>query len=77
MATVNFSVPEEVKQAFNTVFQGQNKSAVITSLMKRAIEEQELQEKRAQAMNSLLARRKHKPAFSAEEIHAAREDGRT
>ncbi|MBU0594704.1 MAG: hypothetical protein KKH74_13345 [Gammaproteobacteria bacterium] len=77
MATVNFSVPEEVKQAFNTVFEGQNKSAVITSLMKRAIEEQELQEKRAQAMNSLLARRKHKPAFSAEEICAAREDGRT
>lgn len=76
MATVNFSVPEEVKQAFNTVFEGQNKSAVITSLMKRAIEEQELQEKRAQAMNSLLARRKHKPAFSTEEIHAAREDGR-
>lgn len=76
MATVNFSVPEEVKQAFNTVFQGQNKSAVITSLMKRAIEEQELQQKRAQAMDLLLARRQHKPTFSAEEIRAAREDGR-
>lgn len=76
MATVNFSVPEEVKQAFNTVFQGQNKSAVISALMKRAIEEQELLEKRAQAMDSLLARRKHKPAFTADEIRAAREDGR-
>lgn len=76
MATVNFSIPEEVKQAFNAVFHGQNKSAVIAALMKRAIEEQELQEKRAQAMNSLLARRKHKPAFSADEIRAAREDGR-
>lgn len=76
MATVNFSIPEDVKQAFNEVFQGQNKSAVIANLMKRAIEEQELQEKRAQAMNSLLARLKHKPEFSAEEIRAAREDGR-
>lgn len=77
MATVNFSVSEEVKQAFNTVFQGQNKSAVIAALMKRAIEEQELLEKRAQAMDSLLARRKHKPAFTADEIRAAREDGRS
>lgn len=76
MATVNFSVPEDVKQAFNAVFQGQNKSAVIAALMKRAIEEQELQEKRAQATDSLLARRQHKPVFSAEEIRTAREDGR-
>lgn len=76
MATVNFSVPEEVKQAFNTVFQGQNKSAVISALMKRAIEEQKLQEKRAQAMESLLARRKHKPVYTADEIRAAREDDR-
>jgi len=27
MSTVNFSVPEEVKQVFNETFQGQNKSA--------------------------------------------------
>ncbi|MDP2782990.1 MAG: hypothetical protein Q8O38_00150 [Sulfurimicrobium sp.] len=76
MTTVNFSVPEEVKRAFNAAFQGQNKSAVIAALMKRAIAEQELQEKRSQAMDSLLARRQHKPAFSAEEIRTAREDGR-
>ena len=34
MATVNFSVPEDIKNAFNTVFEGQNKSAVIADLMR-------------------------------------------
>ena len=34
MSTVNFSVPEDIKNAFNTVFEGQNKSAVIADLMR-------------------------------------------
>lgn len=29
MATVNFSVPEDVKESFNATFSRQNKSAVI------------------------------------------------
>lgn len=29
MSTVNFSVPEDVKQAFNETFQGRNKSATM------------------------------------------------
>ncbi len=33
MSTVNFSVPEKVKQAFNETFQGQNKSGIVTELM--------------------------------------------
>ena len=28
MATVNFSVPDEVKEAFNQAFEGENKSAM-------------------------------------------------
>ena len=38
MSTVNFSVPEDVKNAFNTVFEDQNKSAVIADLMREAVE---------------------------------------
>jgi hypothetical protein len=34
MATVNFSVPDDVKEAFNIAYQGQNKSAVIAELMR-------------------------------------------
>ena len=31
MPTVNFSVPEDVKDAFNSAFEGQNKSAIVPS----------------------------------------------
>ncbi len=36
MATVNFSVPEEVKGAFDSAFSRQNKSAVMAELMRSA-----------------------------------------
>ena len=29
MATMNFSIPDDVKEAFNKAFDGQNKSAVV------------------------------------------------
>ena len=38
MATVNFSVPDDLKAAFNAAFEGRNKSAVIAGLMREAIE---------------------------------------
>ena len=33
MSTVNFSVPEDIKNAFNITFEGHNKRAVITDLI--------------------------------------------
>ncbi len=42
MATMNFSVPQAVKNRFNQVFQHENKSHLITELMKKAIEDYEL-----------------------------------
>lgn len=39
MATVNFSVPEDVKADFDRVFGNQNKSAIIADLMRKAIAE--------------------------------------
>jgi hypothetical protein len=33
--------PDDVKEAFNKAFEGENKSAVVTRLMRRAIEENE------------------------------------
>ena len=38
MATVNFSVPDDVKNAFNEAFAGRNKSAVIADPMREAVE---------------------------------------
>ena len=39
MATVNFSVPDEVKAEFDKAFGDQNKSSIIAELMRRAVRE--------------------------------------
>jgi hypothetical protein len=48
MATVNFSVPDEVKETFDKTFGDQNKSAIIADLMRRAVREHQLQIRREQ-----------------------------
>ncbi len=74
MATVNFSVPESVKQAFNAAFDGQNKSAIIAAFMQRAVEEKINKKKRSKAIDRLLKLRAATPPVSEEEIRAAREE---
>ena len=74
MATVNFSVPEEVKQAFNEEFAQENKSAILTSLMKRAIEENRIKKRRHHAIYAILALREKKAMVSPEKISSAREE---
>jgi metal-responsive CopG/Arc/MetJ family transcriptional regulator len=76
MATVNFSVPDEVKEAFNAAYQGQNKSAVIADLMREAIERAERKKRSHEAILRIRDRRKHAPAMSNDEIRTAREVGR-
>jgi hypothetical protein len=76
MATVNFSVPDDVKRAFDAAFSGRNKSAVIARLMKEAVEEERRRERRARAVDALLALRGRAPRASDEEIRGAREGNR-
>ena len=76
MAIVNFSVPDEVKDAFNKTFNGQNKSAIIAELMKQAVAEAQRQQRRAQAIDALTERRPLRRPMSAATQRAAREDGR-
>ncbi len=76
MSTINFSVPEDVKQAFNITFEGQNKSAVITELMREAIERSQRREDSQAAYLRILARRKHAPTITEAQLRAAREEGR-
>ena len=40
MATMSFIVPDDVKKAFDKAYYGQNKSAVMTELIKEAIEKE-------------------------------------
>lgn len=76
MSTVNFSVPEEVKQLFNETFQDQNKSAIIADLMLEAVEREQSKQRGLAAYRNIVERRKHAPAITEEEFRAAREAGR-
>ena len=76
MATISFSVPDEVKKEFQETFAHENKSAVITRLMKRAIEERKRQQTRTGAIEALLKLRLQQLPVSDEEIRRVRQTGR-
>lgn len=76
MSTVNFSVPEKVKQVFNEIFQGQNKSAIIAGLMLEAVERAQRRQRSQDAYLRILERRKHAPTITEVEFRKARETGR-
>jgi hypothetical protein len=57
MATVNYSVPEQVKAEFDRAFGDGNKSAVIAELMRRAVRERTQQARREQLFRQLTERR--------------------
>ena len=76
MATVNFSVPEEVKEEFNRIFARENKSSIVARLMMQAIEERRLQKQRARAIDAILRRRRTQKPVTDSQIRAARIAGR-
>ncbi len=77
MATVNFSVPDEVKELFNATFAHKNKSAIIAELMLEAVEREKKAQRRVEAIDRILTRRDTKEPVSEEEIRKAREEGRS
>jgi hypothetical protein len=76
VSTVNFSVPAEIRDAFDVAFAGENKSAVIARLMARAVEERERHKRRATLFRQLTADRRKRPSASGSSIAAARRKGR-
>jgi len=76
MATVNFSVPDDVKEAFDRAFGHRNKSAIIADLMRQAVAEAQRQERREAAFATLTARRSRRPAATLRAARRARTRGR-
>jgi hypothetical protein len=76
MPTVNFSVSEEVKRDFQQTFAGENKSAIISDLMQKAVEERRRQVRRAAAIDALLKLRQTTPKLSSARVASARRQGR-
>jgi len=77
MATVKFSIPDEIKAAFSEAFSGQNKSAVIARLMRRAVEEKARQARRKAIIETITAQRDRRPATTERAIREARREGRS
>jgi metal-responsive CopG/Arc/MetJ family transcriptional regulator len=76
MATVNFSVPEEIKKAFQETFAEENRSAIIARLMEQAVDERRRQQRRAAAIEALLDLRQKQRPVSGAEVARARREGR-
>lgn len=76
MATMNFSIPDEVKDRFNEAFADTNKSAVVTKLMLDALDQIERKRRSDKAVRSILNRRaKAKgPYISTDEILKTRDE---
>jgi hypothetical protein len=75
-STVNFSVPIEIKRAFNEAFVGENKSAVAARLMQQAVEERHRQRRRAAAIDALLEQRQTQRPVTEARVASARRKGR-
>ena len=74
MATMNFSIPDDVKDAFNKAFEGENKSAVVASLMRKAVEERERSRRSADLVERLRRIRARSRPVGDEEIRRARQE---
>jgi hypothetical protein len=77
MAIVNFSVPDDVKAEFDKTFGGQNKSAVIADLMRRAVADAKLRKRRVDIFRTLTQRRAERPSLSDARVRASRTTGRS
>lgn len=76
VATVNFSVPDEVRDDFNRTFAGRNKSAILADLMRRAVAEARLKDDRLAIFEALTAERDRHPPVHQRQLARARRRGR-
>jgi hypothetical protein len=74
MATMNFSIPDDVKAAFNKAFEGENKSAVVAALMRRAVEERERRRRSGNFVERMRRIRASGREVTEEEIRRARQE---
>lgn len=74
---MNFSIPDDIKDRFNQVFQGQNKSAVVAELMLEAIDRAKQDQESRDAIGRILARRKHAPFVTDAEVRTIWDELRT
>ena len=74
MATMNFSIPDDVKEAFNKAFDGENKSAVVADLMRKAVEDRARKHRSADFVERMRRIRASGRPVTDEEIKRARQE---
>lgn len=74
MATMTFSIPDDVQKAFDKAFEGSNKDAVVASLLNRAIEERARRDRPAGLVERLRQIRARSRPVTDDEIRRAREE---
>lgn len=74
MGTMNFSIPDDLKERFNELFKDQNKSAIVTELMRRAVEDEERRRRGASLVERMAEIRSQSRGVTAEAMQQAREE---
>ena len=77
MATMNFSIPDDVKERFNQTFVNSNKSAIVAQLLEEAIERAEHKQRSDLAIQRILAIRKTNKPVSTKVILRTRDEIRS
>ena len=77
MATMNFSIPDDVKERFNQTFVNSNKSAIVAQLLEEAIERAEHKQRSDLAIQRILAIRKTYKPVSTKVILRTRDEIRS
>lgn len=73
---MNFSIPDEIKEAFNRTFAHANKSAIVAKLLLDVVEEARRRQESTDAAKSIKSRWNERPVISEESLMQAREEGR-
>ena len=73
MATMNFSIPDDVKESFNQTFAEENKSAIVTQLLREAVDKARRKAQSDAAFARILAARQTTPGASTEDILRTRD----
>jgi len=74
MATMNFSIPDDIKASFNQAFANENKSAVVARLLRDAVIQQQQKQQSDAAFKRILQRRQSAPQVSTQEILRLRDE---
>jgi hypothetical protein len=87
MTIMTIRIPDDVKEAFDKAFEGEDKDAIIAQFIRDglaargvpemvAARDEEVAERRRKAVDAILELRKTMPAISQDEIRAIREEMR-